>query len=344
MANARLKILVESHIPFIRGVLEPYTCVEYVDPCDITPERVRDCDAMIVRTRTRCDENLLSGSQVRLVLTATIGIDHIDLDYCNRAGITALNAPGCNAPAVAQYVFGSITALMNRPIRQHTLGIVGVGHVGSIVERWGRALGMNVLVCDPPRARREEKDEFVTLDTIASECDIITFHTPLTYEGPDATYHLADRSFFDSLRRSPIVINSARGPVSDTEAMIHAIESGSIRHAVVDCWENEPQISQRLLDMASIATPHIAGYSMQGKARATGICLNALSAYFNLPEMRPALPADFPTLDIASAVRVQDIGYNPLSDTAALKSSPEAFEALRNGYRLRTEPVAGKID
>lgn len=343
MENVRVKVLVESHVPFIKGVIEPYADVEYADPADFTAERVRDADALIVRTRTRCAAPLLEGSRVKLVLTATIGTDHIDLPWCAEHGIKALNAPGCNAPAVAQYVLASIAALMNRPVEQHTLGIVGVGHVGSIVERWARALDMRVLLCDPPRARREGGD-FVTLADIARECDIITLHTPLTREGRDATYHLADKAFFESLRRSPILINAARGPVTDTAALIDALDRGQVSKAVIDCWEGEPQISRELLGRAAIATPHIAGYSLQGKVRATQMCLDALSEFFGLPAMKAAAPAECGSLDVAESVKVRGTGYDPMADTAVLKSAPADFESLRDNYRLRQEPRTGRID
>ena len=344
MANACIKVLVESHVPFIKGVIEPYAHVEYSDPEDFTSQRVKEFDALIIRTRTYCDENLLAGSNVKLILTATIGTDHCDKDYCKKAGINIINAPGCNAPAVAQYVFGAITALMNRPVEQHTIGIIGAGHVGRIVEQWARALDMKVLVCDPPRARREGDSAFSEMSEIARMCDIITFHTPLTHTGNDATFHLADSGFFNSLRRAPIVINSARGAVFDTGAIINALENGLVSHAVIDCWEGEPDISDCLLELATIATPHIAGYSLQGKARATQMCLNALSDYFSLPSMKAALPEDFPQLEIAETITVRGVGYNPYADTRALKSNPSGFEMLRNRYKLRCEPSTCHID
>ncbi len=344
MENARLKVLVESHVPFIRGVIEPYADVVYADPADITPAALEGVDAMIVRTRTRCDQALLGESNVQLVLTATIGTDHIDKDWCASAGIGVYNAPGCNAPAVAQYVLSSIVSLMNRPVEQHTLGIVGVGHVGSIVERWARALDMKVLLCDPPRARREGSAAFVSLGEIARRCDIITFHTPLSSTGEDPTYHLAGREFFDSLRHSPIIINSARGPVVDTLALIAALDSGKVRRAVIDCWEGEPRISADLLSRAAIATPHIAGYSLQGKVRATQMCLDCLSAHFHLPAMKAAAPAGCPSLLIADTVKVRATGYDPIHDTRILKQSPDTFEAQRDHYNLRHEPGQSKID
>ena len=168
---------------------------------------MRDTDGLMIRTRTKCNAELLAKSDVKLIATATIGTDHIDLDYCRDHSITVVNAPGCNAPAVAQYVFATLLNVINRPLQSYTLGIVGVGHVGSIVERWAKALDMKVLRCDPPRQEAEGGDDWVDLDTIAREADIITFHTPLTRDGEHPTYHIANEAFFNSLRRAPIIIN-----------------------------------------------------------------------------------------------------------------------------------------
>ena len=336
-----MKIIVEKNIPFIKGLLEPWAEINYLAPEEINREKMLDADALITRTRTRCDKGLLEGSRCRLIATATIGTDHIDLDYCKEAGITVANAPGCNAPAVAQYVFASIAEVMNpqndvRPPEAITLGVVGVGNVGSVIARWGRALGMNVLCCDPPRAEAEGGEGFTDLDTIARQCDVITFHTPLTRKGNHATFHMADKNFFDKLAKRPLVINSARGPVIDNEALIDAIDNGQVSNAAIDCWEGEPQINRRLLDKAAIATPHIAGYSREGKVRATAMALKAVTGFFNLPDIAPeeAVPAG-----AAANVTLASIAasYSPATDTKALKTSPDSFEALRNHYDLRHE-------
>ena len=242
METYRLKLAVERNVPFIAGLLEPYADVTYLAADEFTPATVKNVDGIIVRTRTRCDAALLSGSRCRFVGTATIGTDHIDKDWCAANGIAVVNAPGCNAPAVAQYVFASIMQLANRPLSQYTIGIVGVGHVGSIVERWARGLGMKVLICDPPRQRAEGGDNWATLGDISNKADIITFHTPLTKDGEDATYHLADETFFAGLRRAPILINSARGPITDTAALINASATGLVSAADVPSWEGEPAI------------------------------------------------------------------------------------------------------
>ncbi len=327
-----MKIIIEKNIPFIHGLLEPYAEVEYLTPEDFTPEAVKDADALVVRTRTRCDASLLEGSRVKFIATATIGTDHIDLPWCEKAGITVANAPGCNAPAVAQYVLSSVLHLSNRPISQYTIGIVGVGHVGSIVEQWARRMDMTVLLNDPPRQEAEGGDNWSTLEEIAKKADIITFHTPLD----DSTRHLVDEKFIGSLRRVPIIINAARGGVVDEKVLLYALEKGEVSAAVIDCWENEPYISKDLLRKTEIATPHIAGYSYEGKVRATRMALDALSSFFGLPYI--AMEQDVSSGACKSVTaKAISASYNPLEDTAALKKAPNDFEALRNHYKLRYE-------
>ena len=336
MENFRLNFVIERNVPFIAGLLEPYANITYLAADEFTPATVKDADALIVRTRTHCDAALLAKSKCRFIGTATIGTDHIDSQWCEANGITVINAPGCNAPAVAQYVFGSIMQVANRPLNQYTIGIVGVGHVGSIVERWAKGLGMNVMVCDPPRMRAEGGDQWSSLAEIAEKADIITFHTPLIREGDDATYHIADDNFFASLRRSPVIINSARGAICDTDALIRAIDNGWVSAAVVDCWEGEPDISLELLKRAAIATPHIAGYSHDGKVRATQMILDAITTFFYLPRVTTSAATPKAVARTVKPLTIAE-SYNPLVDTIALKNDPSAFEALRNNYRYRSE-------
>ena len=331
-----IKIVVEKNIPFIQGVLDDMAQVEYLANNDITPQAMCDVDALICRTRTYCNDSLLHDSKCSFIATATIGTDHIDLNYCRNRGIEVANAPGCNAPAVAQYVFASLAQAIKRPIEDYTIGIVGVGHVGRIVEDWAHQLGMRVLVCDPPRAEVECTNNFVSLDEIANECDIITFHTPLTKDGKYPTYHICDASFLACLKQRPIVINCARGAIFDTQAVIDALDRGVISDVIVDCWEGEPHLNADLLRKAIIATPHIAGYSREGKIRATAMALDSLARHFNLtiPSVAEGIP-----MGAAKSVTIQSIkeSYNPLIDTRALKTSPQQFEFLRNGYNYRDE-------
>ena len=331
-----IKIIIEHNIPFIKGVLDDLAHVEYLSSAQIDAKAMRYADALICRTRTHCNASLLDNSPCSFIATATIGTDHIDLDYCHRRGITVANAPGCNAPAVAQYVFASLAQVIDRPINDYTIGIVGVGHVGKIVEQWATQLGMKVLLCDPPRAEVECTNNFVSLDEIARQCDIITFHTPLTTGGKYPTHHICNEAFIASLKHRPIIINCARGGIFDTQAVIDALNNNKIANVIVDCWEGEPLLNTTLLKKAIIATPHIAGYSREGKIRATAMALDALARHFNLPIPNVAQGI---APGAAENVTLQSIAesYNPLTDTQALKATPHNFETLRNNYNYRNE-------
>ncbi len=333
-----MKIIIENHIPFIKGIFEPIANVQYLPAEAIDTDAMKDADALITRTRTRCDAALLAGSKCKFIATATIGTDHIDLDYCAKNGITVASAPGCNAPAVAQYVLTAISHIFPK-LTGKTIGIVGVGHVGTIVARWAECLGMNILLCDPPRAEAEGNDAFVSLSQIARQADIITFHTPLTKSGPHKTFHLADEAFFNSLLRKPVIINSARGPVVDNNLLLNALNTGIISHAIVDCWEGEPDnICLELVNKAFIATPHIAGYSLEGKKRATQMAAQALFDYlglkFTAQDNSIPTPPDYVTIQSLQS------SYNPLADSAIFKADPSNFEALRSNYSFRHEPKA----
>lgn len=341
-----MKIVIDSHIPFIKGVLEPYADVVYALPEDITPRLVKDADALLVRTRTRINGNLLQGSKCRFVATATIGMDHFDAEWCRNAGVTAVNAPGCNAPAVAQYVFAAIDKLWRKPLSDTTIAVVGVGNVGGIVERWARGLNMNVMLVDPPRREKEKTSGWSTLSQAAREADIITFHTPLTRTGRHATLHLADEVFFASLQNKPLIVNAARGAVVDNSAWLKAIEEGLISGAAIDVWEGEPGIRLDMLEKADIATPHIAGYSMDGKIRATQMVLDSLTSHFGLPELkadsrRACSVPEFVSMDDvrASYDIMADDNLMRKSLTKALSKEEVArtFENLRDFYALRDE-------
>lgn len=333
-----MKIVIDDKIPYIREAVAALTPdAVYLPGADITAADVRDADALIVRTRTRCDEALLGGSRVRFVATATIGHDHIDTRFLDRAGIAWTNCPGCNAASVAQYVRSSLLLIardFGLSLCRATIGVVGCGHVGSLVAAAARGLGMRVLVCDPPLGL----PGFVPLGTIERDADIITFHVPLTTAGPHATYHLADEAFFGRLARRPFVINSSRGAVVDGAALGAAIDSGAVRQAVVDTWEGEPAIDRALLDKVYIGTPHIAGYSADGKVNADNMVIAALCRFFGLvappPVVAPPLPPGF--VYTGDPLEL----YDPLTDSAALKASPGSFERLRGDYPLRREVCA----
>ena len=336
-----MKVIVDNKIPYIKGNIEKIADeVVYLSGNAFTKEEVTDADALIVRTRTLCNKELLAGSRVKFIATATIGFDHIDTAYCWEAGIEWTNCPGCNAGSVEQYVHASLLLLKHRKgleLENATLGIVGVGHVGKRVQRMAEALGMRVLLNDPPREDNGEAG-FVSLQTIAGESDVITFHTPLNREGKYRTFHLADASFFDGLKRIPYIINSSRGEVVDAIALLEALEKGKVKDAIIDTWENEPDISLGLLRKVFIGTPHIAGYSADGKVNATRMSLEALCRFFGKTAefciVPPALPERVYSDNPEEAYLEV---YNPMEDSDRLKESPEKFEWLRGNYPLRRE-------
>lgn len=327
-----MKAIVDDKIPFIRGQIEQLVDeVTYMPGSTISALDVSDADILIVRTRTRCNQSLLEGSSVKLIVTATIGFDHVDTDYCTSHGIEWTNCPGCNAHSVCCYVMNAIEA-MDANHGPTTIGIVGVGHVGTEVAIAARKQGMHLLLCDPLRQQRDERFEpyipFVSLNQIAAEADIITFHTPLTTEGLYPTYHLADTAFFSHLKRQPIIINASRGAVVDNSALFRALQTGQVQDAVIDTWEGEPlNINTHLLQRVSIGTPHIAGYSVNGKANATRMTLNYVARFLGIP-FEPHI--EIPTAEKLSVDTL-------LSDSVNLKHNPSLFEALRERYPIRCE-------
>ena len=242
-------IVADNKIPYLKGILEPYARIDYLSPERINAQTVQDADILLIRTRTKCNRELLDRSRCRYIATATIGYDHIDTLYCKEKGISWQNAPGCNASSVGQYVLSSLLAWSKstrKNLQDCTIGIVGVGHVGKIVARYGKLLGMQVLLNDPPRQEAESETDFVPLEKICREADIVTFHTPLTHEGKYPTYHLADTDFFNALEKTPLIINTARGEIINTEALKRALKQKKISSVILDCWENEPNIDKEL--------------------------------------------------------------------------------------------------
>lgn len=335
-----MQVIVDNKIPYIKGLIETLADeVIYLPGKDFTPEVVKEADALIIRTRTLCNRQLLEGSKVQFIGTATIGFDHIDTKYCQEAGITWSNCPGCNAGAVEQYVHAALLLLQQEKglqLKGACLGIVGVGHVGERIRRMAERIGMKVLLNDPPRADAGEQG-FTSLDTLAEQCDILTFHTPLIREGKYQTFHLADRTFFQKLQRRPYLLNTSRGEVVETEALLEALDTGTVTEAVIDVWENEPHISQELLNKVFIGTPHIAGYSADGKANATRMVLKAFCHFFHKPSnFHIVLPTSSNAFSENENLRILQL-YNPLKDYETLRTNPEHFEQLRGDYPLRRE-------
>lgn len=314
-----MKIIVDAYIPFLKGLLDDVAQVEYLSPTDITPEAVKDADALIIRTRTKCGEALLKGSKVQFIATATIGFDHIDTKYCEENGISWTNCPGCNADSVNNYIHAALTTIFGDNTKGKTIGIIGVGNVGSRVARMAMNLGMKVLLNDPPRAEKEDPEEFVSLEEIKENADIITVHTPLNKE----TFHIINDDFLASCKKTPLIINAARGEVCDTASLLNY--KGEI---VLDCWEGEPNINLELLEKVALGTPHIAGYSVDGKANGTRMSVEAVFKHFGIEKtIKIEVPGE------------KGIPYYIKGESDALKAHPELFESFRNNYPIRRDSL-----
>lgn len=340
-----MKIVADKDIPFLEGVFEPYAEVVYKTGSAIAAADVADADALIIRTRTRCDASLLDGSSVRMIATATIGMDHIDQEYCRAHGIHVENAAGCNAGGVMQYVFSALYGVGARKgikLEDCTFGIIGVGHVGSKVEAMARYLGFNVLLCDPPRATVEGPEKFCSLEYLLENSDIVTMHVPLD----ETTRGMADATFFALMKPGAIFINAARGEVIDEQALIAAAPKfGAV---VIDTWCNEPDINEELLDIADIATPHIAGYSLLGKQNATTMAVQAVARFFGIPELYDFKPQDADSshepvlLDLkgknhGEIAAVFQYNYPIFTDDFRLRMEPHKFDKLRTEYQYRRD-------
>lgn len=344
-----MKLVIDDKIPYIRkAAAQIADRVIYAPGNAFTPQLVHDADALIIRTRTHCNRELLEGSRVRFIATATIGFDHIDANYCQEAGIVWQNAPGCNANSVAQYIQSALFIIQfhrRQSLKGMTMGIIGAGNVGSRVAQVAERLGVRVLLNDPPREEKEKSGLFVPLQQLAAECDILSFHVPLEREGKYATFHQADDRFFRSLRRKPIIINTSRGEVVDTSALLTALEEGTVSDAIIDVWEQEPDINRELLGKTLIGTPHIAGYSADGKANATRMALDAVCKFFGIEahyNIVPPMPAN-PVIHAHSYEDAVLQIYNPSKDSQFLKEHPEQFETFRGNYPLRREETGYEI-
>ncbi len=340
-----IHIVADSKIPFLRGVFEPVADIEYLDPSEMDRERVKNADALIVRTRTRCNAGLLEGSKVKKIATATIGYDHIDRAYCDLVGISWSNAPGCNATSVAQYVLSSLILLARKrecDLRSLKIGLIGVGYVGKAVEALLKKMGLELRRCDPPRQRKEIEETYYTKEELAEWADVISIHTPLTREGLDPTFAMLDKGFFEGLKSKVAIINSSRGEVIDEAAMMEAKVRGLVSELIIDCWGNEPNINRELLEEAFIATPHIAGYSADGKANATRMATEVIADYFDLRVntatiIPPAIEGNNIDMNGKTLEDAILLTYDPREDMARLRANVDSFEKQRGDYPLRRE-------
>jgi erythronate-4-phosphate dehydrogenase len=347
-----IRIIADNKIPFLNGALEKHAEVVYLPGKEINRENLKDADALLIRTRTKCTESLLKETNIRFIGTATIGFDHIDTQYCEKHKIHWINAPGCNSSSVQQYFAASLLKMASEfryNLKDKKIGIIGVGNVGTKVEKFARTIGMNILLNDPPRAKVEGDKNFVSIEAILNESDIVTIHVPLKVVGDNCTYHLFNDKVFKQMRKGAWFINSSRGEVTETVALKKALRSGKLGGAIIDVWENEPDIDLELMEKAFIATPHIAGYSTDGKANGTAMVVNSLGKYFDLP-LKNWYPENIPQPSSPEIVidgkgkSDEDIireavfqTYNITGDDTNLRFSPSDFEKQRGAYPLRRE-------
>lgn len=358
-----MKFVIDSDIPFASAMFSGRADVTTVPGNLITPDSVRDADVLIVRSVTRVDERLIGGSNIRFVGTATIGVDHVDLGYLQSRGIGFASAPGCNATSVAEYVMAALLELGDRDgfrLAGKTIGVVGVGNVGSRVAAMASALGMQVLLNDPPLARATGDGKYLPLPEVLG-ADIVTIHVRLTRNGPDPTFHLFDKNKISAMKQGSVLINTSRGAVVDTPTMKDGLKKNHIRAAVLDVWEGEPSIDIEALSLAAIGTPHIAGYSADGKANGALMMYRAVCDHLGWDASWVAdglLPGPPHALLEPEAVDPEDflrsaVGacYPIMRDDASLRKililpAPDRdryFIGLRNRYPIRREFSATKV-
>lgn len=345
-----MKIVADDKIPFLKGVFEPYASMVYLPGNMISTTDIADADAIITRSITKCNSKLLKNSGVKFIASATIGDDHIDKDYCSNNNIQWTNAKGCNASAVEQYITSALVNLaVGKEIELENLaiGIIGVGNIGKRVKRVAEILGLKVLLNDPPRAEKENSPSFIDLHSLLDQADILTLHVPLCHDGKNKTFHLADEDFFNSAKQCKIFINSSRGEVVETSAIKKAITDVNLI-TILDVWENEPNIDAMLVNHVEYGTPHIAGYSMEGKAKGTAMCVNAISQYFGfelenwLPEMNKSGTFKY-AIDCIGKSREKilqeaiNICFDIKKNNSVFKQEFNSFEQLRRNYKFRWE-------
>lgn len=346
-----MKIVADDKIPFLRGVFEPFAQVQYLPGQDINKEALQEADALIVRTRTACNKDLLEGTPVSAIATATIGTDHLDIPWIESQGIRWANAPGCNSGSVKQYL-ASVLALLTLSgfeLRGKNMGIIGVGNTGSKVKEVAEAFGMRVLLNDPPRAESEPDFENTDFSELLEQADVLSFHVPLKYREPHPTLHMMNSGTFGKLKRGAILINASRGEVIAQEALFQSLEIGWVKTAILDVWENEPNIWDALHRKVLIGTPHIAGYSLDGKANGTSTAVNFIAQCFSLP-LTGWFPGELPgpkenkikldtndlNLNLLLSRAVLQT-YDAMEDHIRMKTNPANFEKLRGNYPARRE-------
>lgn len=348
-----MKILVDENMPYARELFSRLGEVRAVPGRPIPMDALSDADALMVRSVTKVNEALLGDKSIKFVGTATAGTDHVDQAWLQQAGIGFSAAPGCNAIAVVEYVFSALLMLAERDgfaLTDRTVGIVGVGNVGGRLQKRLEALGIKTLLCDPPRADNGDAGDFRALDELVAQVDVLTFHTPLYKEGPYKSLHLADEALIRRLKPGAILLNACRGPVVDNAALLACLEEGQDLSVVLDVWEPEPDLNLALLEKVDLGTSHIAGYTLEGKARGTTQVFEAYSQFIGQPQevaLSSLLPAPefghislHGPLDQPTLKRLVHLVYDVRRDDAPLRKVagiPGEFDKLRKNYLERRE-------
>jgi erythronate-4-phosphate dehydrogenase len=373
MSNNKPAIIIDSDIPFIQGVLEPFFCTKYIKSADINSQTIKSASALIIRTRTRCNQELLEGSSVNSIFTATIGNDHIDMKYCTESGIDVYNAAGCNANGVVQYVITSlfiVCRLLKRDIFKEKLGIIGAGNVGERLAATAARLGIEVMRCDPPLKVRLQEDplffseekliergvdtsfypnrsglsssDYFSLNQVLNSCSVISFHVPLNEE----TTGMCSKEFMSSINQGAVLINSSRGEIFDEDEVIRG--RSKLGALISDVWSAEPEINPKYLEVTNIATPHIAGYSLEGKINATVFTVRNIAKHFKIESLIDFLinypdEVDSNTIIDSRHSKVEIIAcmtedrFPIMQQDKRLRDNPHNFENLRTEYKYRRE-------
>jgi 4-phosphoerythronate dehydrogenase len=350
------QLIIDSSLPYLSTLAEEVGEVTRLDSTDFSSERIKNADVLLIRSVVQCNEALLGGSSVRAIASATAGFDHIDTTYCEEHHIHWHNSPGCNALGVVQYVLSALSLWSlqrGETLQGKTIGIIGVGNVGGRLANRVTALGLQPLLYDPPRVEREGAEGFTTsLETLLTESDIITLHVPLTKDGRYPTQGMVDRAFLKRCSRRPLLINACRGGVTPSMALHEALDKGWIRDVILDCWEGEPTIDGRLARKAFIATPHIAGWTADGKWRGSRMALEAICDDLALNKPKglwdaSCLPTpSTPMIDLSCYPKGERVRRallhtaNPSATTQELQATPQDFNRLRKSYLFPREASA----
>lgn len=353
-----IRIVADDKIPFLKGAFEEVAQIRYIPGAQISRSDLMEADVLLTRTRTRCNSELLDGTPVKFIATATIGYDHIDTNYCEAQGIEWTNAPGCNSSSVQQYLVSSLLWLASHRklyLPKLTLGVIGVGNVGRKVAAAAEILGMKVLLNDPPRQRSEKDQIFVDLNHLLKESDVISLHVPLNRGGADNTFEMVNDDFTNMMKMGAVLINTSRGAVVQEVALLRSLESGKLSDVILDVFPEEPNIKPELLKAITLATPHIAGYSLDGKANGATMSVRAVSRFFKLglDSWEPAFITPPPVTELLADAaganlfetlwEVYQQAYDVSSDDRDLRSKPETFERLRGDYPVRREAPAFSV-